>query len=417
MLEFPEWISDIVTSGDLAYILSDGKVFVMDVSDPEKPVEITAFEYTEEFWRPGITIEGDHVYIYNRHVPGAVYWPYSPPERQLIQIFDFSEPTDPRLVASYDQHGTLIALDVEGKFVFVTVDDSLMTVLGLDEGIFPQQEPASSSDESMVQELEGAVNSQAGITAEVLRVEYLDDKTLVDFRVSVDSRWKLTNGESMPPQQALVYPILFDDRGNAIVGHSTTNDLGTFYPSGRVSYTNRSIFDPIPQDVKTLTLRIDTTTLTEIPGEEILELDLTGREPGDTWRIDETLSVRGIPFTITEVHLDQAESVDKQYRLEFITDSPIVIESIEAIEDPISIQSLYIFESNYSAIEMADTGRFDASQASVDGKIVAVYEFGPDTRIVKTPISVPEGVIEYRIVGYIIIAGPWEITWEVESLD
>jgi hypothetical protein len=44
-----------------------------------------------------------------------------------------------------------------------------------------------------------------------------------------------------------------------------------------------------------------------------------------------------------------------------------------------------------------------------------VYEFGPDTRIVKTPVSVPEGVIEYRIVGYIIIAGPWEIPWEVES--
>ena len=417
MLEFPEWISDIVTSGDHAYILSDGKVFVMDVSDPEKPVEITAFEYTEEFWRPGITIEGDHVYIYNRHVPGVVYWPYAPPESQLIQIFDFSEPTDPRLVASYDQHGTLIDLDVEGKFVFVTVDDSLMAVLGLDEGIFPQQEPASSNDESMVQELEGAVHSEAGITVEVLRVKYFDDKTLVDFRVSVDSRWKFTNGESTPPQQALVYPTLIDDRGNTIAGQSSGNDLGTFYPSGRASFTNRSIFNPIPQDVKTLTLRIDATTLTEIPGEEMLALDLTDREPGDSWRIDETLSVGGITFTITEVRLDQADSIDKQFRLEFITDCPIIIEPIESIEDKINIQSLYIFESNYSMIEMADTGRFDASHAWEDGKIVAVYEFGPDTRIVKTPFSVPERIIEYKIVGYIIIAGPWEITWEVESPD
>jgi hypothetical protein len=306
----------------------------------------------------------------------------------------------------------------EPSFSFPTdqlpVGDTTPTTQELDSNL-PHKEPTPSTKESMVQELEGTSHSQAGITVEVLRVEYFDDKTLVDFRVSVDSRWQFTNGESLPPQQASVYPNLIDDQGNTITRHSRTMDLGTFFPDGRASFMGQSIFDPIPQDTKSLTLRVDSTTLTEIPSEEKLELDLSGRELGDSWRIDETLSVGGIPFTITEVRLDQAESVDKQYRLEFITDSPIVIEPIEATENPISIQSLYIFESNYSVIEMADTGRFDASHAWEDGKIVAVYEFGPDTRIVKTPVSVPEGVIEYRIVGYIIIAGPWEITWEVES--
>ncbi len=261
----------------------------------------------------------------------------------------------------------------------------------------------------IVQELDGASQSYAGVTLEVVRVKYASNQTIVDFRVSVDSRWNFTDGE--PPQQALVYPSLFDDKGNPIAGRSGTNGLGTFYSDGRASFVGREIFDPALQDNKSLTLKAGPIFLTEIPAEEILELDIGDRELGNAWRLDETLSVGGIPFIITEVRLEQAESVDKQLRLEFITDAPVIIEPLEGT---INLHCLYIFESDYSEIELVDTGRSSASCDSQDEVIVAVFEFGPTTRMVESSFSVPQGTIEYNIVAYIMIAGPWEITWPIE---
>jgi hypothetical protein len=111
----PGIASSVTVRGDFAYLTSDhAGFFVIDLTDLESPtvagsVELTGFSYD-------LALEADHVFLGNRNV---------------LQVVDVSEPTDPVLLASLDTPDEVYDVNVHGAYAYLAEGTSGLLVVDI----------------------------------------------------------------------------------------------------------------------------------------------------------------------------------------------------------------------------------------------------------------------------------------------
>ncbi|NQU05064.1 MAG: T9SS type A sorting domain-containing protein [Calditrichaeota bacterium] len=117
------WTCEAV--GDLLFASrrSEGRLDIIDVSNPEEPQLIGGFRTGSRIEE--IEISGDHCYL-------------TTGESGLV-ILDISEPTEPELVSRYDTEGKAYEIEIEGDHAYLADYENGIIVLDISDPSSPQQ--------------------------------------------------------------------------------------------------------------------------------------------------------------------------------------------------------------------------------------------------------------------------------------
>lgn len=88
-------VSRVITAGTNVFLLGNGVVYVLDISDPRKPRSRGV--YTSEGWTDDISIAGDRAFVFKRFIRGgglSEWW--------VLEVLDLSNPDAPRRLSQYD---------------------------------------------------------------------------------------------------------------------------------------------------------------------------------------------------------------------------------------------------------------------------------------------------------------------------
>jgi hypothetical protein len=115
--EMPDYVSDVVVSGNRAYVVWSGYVgpfnsglWILDISDPTQPRTMGRYSMPG-WWVDRIHLTGDYVYVAARYRGG-------------LRILDVSDPTVPQEVGSYQPPGAVVDVHVAGRYAYLAWRES-----------------------------------------------------------------------------------------------------------------------------------------------------------------------------------------------------------------------------------------------------------------------------------------------------
>ncbi|NQU05918.1 MAG: hypothetical protein HQ568_07480, partial [Calditrichaeota bacterium] len=129
----PNSISDVYVSSDYAYLTDHGDynvevrtpggLLIVDISDPENPVEAGACEAGEWYSSIDVFVVGDYAYI------GEVSrWSIGPGN---LRIVDISDPENPEEISNFDTQGSLWDICVSGDYAYAAMSGEHQCSYGL----------------------------------------------------------------------------------------------------------------------------------------------------------------------------------------------------------------------------------------------------------------------------------------------
>jgi len=114
----------VAVSGDLAYVATGGSgLAIVDISDPENPVEIGYCDTPGYAW--GVAVSGDLAFVAD--------------EEAGLRVVDVSNPEEPEEVGYYDTPGRAYGVAVSGDLAFVADYDAGLRVLDVSNPEEPEE--------------------------------------------------------------------------------------------------------------------------------------------------------------------------------------------------------------------------------------------------------------------------------------
>ena len=123
---------DIFISGNYAYVLSNSKLEVVDISNPQNPIIIDSNDqigYISYFFNR-IIISGSYAYV-----PTCSYLPAD--DRCGYLIIDVGDPTNPSVINFVEEEG-IRGIDVVGTYAYLACTDNGFQVVNINDPHSPQ---------------------------------------------------------------------------------------------------------------------------------------------------------------------------------------------------------------------------------------------------------------------------------------
>ncbi|MGD2103679.1 MAG: hypothetical protein PVJ55_01005, partial [Anaerolineae bacterium] len=174
-------------------------------------------------------------------------------------------------------------------------------------------------------------------------------------------------------------------------------DIPPLPASGVLTEEQTLTLAPISPSARRLTLPIDEVSFV-VPVEETFTLDLgENPQPGDSWTLDEHLTVAGFPIHVTGVHLEEADpgGMDFKYQLTFD------VEREEAGNPTLS----------GIVVEVPFRG---SSGGTMSGSFIGEEKARPSA--VGEALPLHPFTVTVRRVG-VSVRGPWTLSWSVPGAE
>ena len=261
------------------------------------------------------------------------------------------------------------------------------------------QEKEPSSDRQTYQP-ENLRTSNGRIAVQLYEVGYSPEHLTLDLSVFTGPEFRLQGTSTVSPQMAYVQDLFLADQGgrkiSAVLPSSQLLDVAE---SGAGLSNHNFKFDALPRDVDQITLTIPAISLMNIHSQDVFELSLEGKEPGDEWDLNQTVDVGPITYTFGETRLLESDDAMYTYRLEISYQSEAADPDGAQIAAgcPLVIRSL---SKNFPP-DLNSIG-CDASKG------VTFIEFGTVKQL-----GVPDLFRARAVATEMTIEGPWNLTWDV----
>lgn len=174
-------------------------------------------------------------------------------------------------------------------------------------------------------------------------------------------------------------------------------DIPPLPASGVLTEEQTLTLAPISPSAQRLTLPVDEVSFV-VPVEETFTLDLgEDPQPGDSWTLDEHLTVAGFPIRVTGAHLEKADpgGMDFEYQLTFDVKR-------EEVGNP-SLSGIVVevpFRGSSSGMESGSFIGDEKARPIAVGEALPLHPF----------------TVTVRRVG-VSVRGPWELSWAVPGAE
>ncbi len=228
-----------------------------------------------------------------------------------------------------------------------------------------------------------------GVTLNVTDIKCTLIETVITFTIQVGPEWNLSIDSDRPSGVMLNDPILVDEGGKQYTPRASTYGIAQSDDStGGMRFENMITFEPISGSSNTITFQTEIEIL-GIPVSPSFEISLLGRQPLDTWPLEQGITFSNFANLPVNVKLTykSASRVDLEFTYERITSDGLLSECLHFWPDSQTT-------TNYYADCTAD-----------ENKIVS--RLGMDLPSDKTSL------ILLHITGSVIITEPFAISWSV----
>ncbi len=241
--------------------------------------------------------------------------------------------------------------------------------------------------------------AQEGVTLTMLSVRYGESGTGITLQIQVDPRWQFS-ADKTPPQQALLRDLaLSDEAGNVYAPRSSSGGLPTPDPAtGGVKYEHNIAFDPVSPQAQILTLQV-VVELSEIPANQPLAITIAGHQLGETWELNQEMTLFSVPVEIKSAHLAILDN-------HFLNGTPQPLPKLEFTTAIVEQNGLRLSCLRMTPLANAGPEGGGYNDCVADEKrIVSSVAVNPNAGVTDS--------LQFNVAGNFILTKPFRISWPV----